>query len=76
MLDNACVLLVINKLVVCSLSILPPKKKKMSIRLFVEFVALLTKIWPKILFFTFTAKFWREGCYAPPPAHQDVIDVI
>ena len=37
------------------------------VRVFVKFVALLTKIWPKILIFTVTAKYWREGCYAPPP---------
>ena len=40
------------------------------VRVFVQFVALLTKIWPKILIFTVTAKCWREGCYAPsPPLH-------
>ena len=49
----------------------------MEYQIICEFVALLTKIWPKILIFTFTAKCWREGCYAPPPSsHQDVIDVI
>ena len=36
-------------------------------RVFVEFVALLIKIWPKILIFTVRAKCWREGCFAPPP---------
>ena len=47
------------------------------VRVFVKFVALLTKIWPKILIFTVTAKCWREGFYAPPPpSHQEVIDVI
>ena len=29
-------------------------------RVFVEFVVLLTKIWPKILIFSVTAKCWRE----------------
>ena len=38
-----------------------------SIRLFVEFVALSTNTWPKILIFTVTAKCWREGCYVPAP---------
>ena len=47
-------------------------------RVFVEFVALLIKIWPKILIFTVRAKCWREGCFAPPPppSHQEVIDAI
>ena len=36
-------------------------------RVFVEFVALLTKIWLKILIFTVAAKCWTEGCFAPPP---------
>ena len=37
------------------------------VRVFVKFVALLTKIWPKILIFTVTAKcYWREG-FMPPP---------
>ena len=36
------------------------------VRVFVKFVALLTKIWPKILIFTVTAKcYWREGCFTP-----------
>ena len=42
-----------------------------SIRLFVEFVALLTKIWPKILIFTVIAKCWREGVMPPPPLRCD-----
>ena len=50
-------------------------------KVFVEFVALLTKIWPKLLIFTVTAKCWREGCFCPPPlplipSHQEVIDAI
>ena len=45
-------------------------------RVFVEFVALLIKIWPKILIFTVRAKGWREGCFPPPPSHQEVIDAI
>ena len=39
------------------------------VRVFVKFVALLTNIWPKILIFAATAKYWKEGCYAPPPLH-------
>ena len=46
-----------------------------SIGLFVEFVALLTKSWPKILIFTVTAG-ERAVMPAPPPSHQEVIDVI
>ena len=45
-------------------------------RVFVEFVALLIKIWPKILIFTVAAKCWREGCFAPPPPSYEVIDAI
>ena len=38
-------------------------------RVFVEFVALLTKIWPKNIDFTITAKCWREAVQRadPPP---------
>ena len=31
-------------------------------RVFVEFVALLTKIWPKNIDFYHSAKCWRQGC--------------
>ena len=38
------------------------------VRVFVKFVALLTKIWLKILIFTVTAKcYWREGFMPTPP---------
>ena len=36
-------------------------------RLFVCRTLNLTKVWPKILIFTVTAKCWREGCFCPPP---------
>ena len=40
-------------------------------RVFVEFVVLLTKIWPTNIYFSVTAKCWREGCsegcFWPPP---------
>ena len=37
---------------------------------FIKFVALITKIWPKILIFTITAKCWRKSCFCPPPFIQ------
>ena len=55
------------------------------LRVFVEFVVLLTKIWHTILIFSVAAKCWREGCsegcsegcFCPPPlSHQEVIDAI
>ena len=59
----------------------PPKKKSFRKemdniyvsfrRVFVEFVVLLTKIWPTNIYFSVTAKCWREGysegCFCPPP---------
>ena len=59
----------------------PPKKKSFRKemdniyvhfrRVFVEFVVLLTKIWPTNIDFSVTAKCWREGCsegcFWPPP---------
>ena len=43
---------------------------------FIKFVALITKIWPKILIFTITAKCWRKSCFCPPPLYQEVINAI
>ena len=51
-------------------------------RVFVEFVVLLTKIWPTNIYFSVTAKCRREGyiqraVFGPPPvSHQEVIDAI
>ena len=41
------------------------------LRVFLEFVVLSTKIWPTNIYFSVTAKCWREGCsrgcFCPPP---------
>ena len=48
------------------------------LRVFVEFVVLLTKIWPTNIDFNVTATCRREGYFWPPPPflHQEVIDAI
>ena len=67
---------------------LPPQKKSFRkeidniyvhfCRVFVEFIVLLTKIWPANNDFNVPAKCWREGCsercFAPPPPFTPIRD--
>ena len=38
-------------------------------RVFVEFVALLTKVWPKLLILLLQLSVGKRACMFPPPLH-------